>query len=185
MIGILIFSILALLLLGAFLCLARRAGRRVVLPSDLSSRYAELSAAGHCRNFGIVRRALSEEDENFLAQRASSAVGRRARTVRRAVALQFMAGVREDYSRLDRLARMLTALSPKADRRREVERLWFGLRFELLCELVSLKLRCGALPISQMHHLADLVGNLAVRLEKAIQTWLEAGLDSQPASVRT
>jgi hypothetical protein len=185
MMSVVIFCILALLLLGAFLWLARRTGQQVIPALDLSSRCAEISAAGHCRNFAIVRQALSEEDEAFLTQRASSAIGRRARKARRSVALQFMAGLREDYGRLDRLARMLTALSPKADRRREVERLWFGLRFELLCELVSLKLRCGALPISQMHRLADLVGNLAVRLERAIRTWQETSLDSRPASVRT
>jgi hypothetical protein len=195
MTSILIFGGLALVLLTLLVVFVRMDAARLPAKStsgerrDPRSEIFELSkedfSPRHYLNFALARRALSVEDEQFLALRAAPAVRRRARCARRAVVLQFLGGLQEDYRRLNRVSRILTSLSPTVDRQHEYQRWWLAARFELLCAFASLKLRCGVLPVSQMRRLTDLIGNLTIRLERAMRVWEEAALKSQPAGVRT
>lgn len=175
---------LVLLILLAVVLRAGSEGRAAEPPSPdriLESSREELRPS-HYRNLGVVLRALSEQDDRFLALRVSPEVRKRARAARRAVALQFLEGLREDYRRLDRLARMLTALSPSVDRGREYRRWWVTTRFEFLCLLLSLKLRCGVVPIAQIRQATNLIGNLALQLERAMHAWQDASLKSPAIS---
>ncbi len=122
----------------------------------------------HYRYFPQVRQALSGFDEEYLRERASPEVAREALRKRRAVARKFLAGLREDFSNLERLARTIAALSPVISREQETERLILGMKFRLLYAWVWLRLSTGRAPLEQIENLTGLVGRLATRMEQAM-----------------
>ena len=122
----------------------------------------------HYLYFPQIRQALSVCDEEYLDRTASPAVAKMAHRERRAVARKFLAGLHEDFSSLERLARMVAALSPVISRQQETERLILGLKFRLLYALVWLRLSTGQEPLRQIEELTSLVGRLATRMEQAM-----------------
>jgi len=136
----------------------------------------------HYRYFPQVRQALSASDEQYLDKVAPRAVARTAHRERRAVARKFLAGLREDFSNLERLARMVAALSPEISSGQETERLILGLKFRLLYARVWLRLSTGREPLEQLEQLTGLVGRLATRMEQAmtaVGALSAPGLDSR------
>jgi hypothetical protein len=87
---------------------------------------------------------------------------------RRAVARGFLKGLREDFSNLARLGRIVAALSPEVSREQEMDRLILSLKFQILYSLVWLRLSAGNLPLEQLEHLTALVGRLASRMDTAM-----------------
>ena len=94
----------------------------------------------------------------------------------------YLRGLREDFSRLNRLGRVVASLSPRVERRREWERLVLLCRFELLYLLVSLNLRMGGRATHELRRLTGVVGSLASQMEKAISALgvISAGLAGAP-----
>ena len=119
----------------------------------------------HCRHFPQIRQALSRADMEFLRGRASGRTLREWRSERRNVLRQFLAGLGQDFARLDRLARTVAALSPEVSREREMERLWLSVRFLVIYRLVSLRLAAGVAPLPQVVRLTELVGSFAAQVE--------------------
>src|SRR5258705_2137262 len=100
---------LALAFFGALLWLLRprrRASRAGQSPMGLKM---ESFLPRHYRYFPQVRQALSSFDEEYLDRVAPRDVAHSAHQERRAVARQFLAGLREDLSNLGRLARIVAA----------------------------------------------------------------------------
>jgi hypothetical protein len=122
----------------------------------------------HYRFFPQVRQALSEADIQYLRDAAPPHVVRRVVRERRGVARCFLSGLREDFSKLERLARMVAALSPVISREQETERLMLNLRFHVLYVLVWMHLATGRVPLRQIEQLTGLVGRLALRMEQAM-----------------
>lgn len=122
----------------------------------------------HCRYFPQVRQALSASDQQYLDRVAPRDVAQSAYRERRAVARKFLAGLREDFSNLERLARMVAALSPVISSEQETERLILGMKFRVLYAWVWLRLSTGRAPLEQIDQLTGLVGRLATRLEQAM-----------------
>jgi len=122
----------------------------------------------HYRYFPQVRQALSASDEEYLERVAPRDIAKTAHRERRAVARKFLAGLHEDYSNLERLARMIAALSPVISSEQETERLILGLKFRLLYAWVWLRLSTGREPLEQLEQLTGLVGRLARRMELAM-----------------
>ncbi len=174
MIGVFLFSLLTLALLGALYWVSHRITGDRGAAHLLETLSAEEILPQHYRFFQQVRQALSAEDARYLAMRANSRARRLALRVRRATALRFLEGLRDDYNRLDRLARTLTALAPSANSQREVERIWLFLRFNSLWVLVWLSLWTGANPVVQLRSLSDLIGSVAARLEVSMAA-IQAG----------
>lgn len=168
MTGVYLFSLVTLTLLGALYWLSRRMSKDRGAAHLLETLSAEELLPHHYKYFPQVRQALSPEDSRFLAQRTDSRTRRWAKQARRNAALKFLVGLRDDYNRLDRLARTLTALAPTANSQREIERLLLFVRFNLLWSLVWLSLWTGATPVSQLRSLSDLIGSLAMRLESSM-----------------
>jgi hypothetical protein len=136
----------------------------------------------HYWYFPQVRQALSVSDRQYLLERAVPVVARKALRERRAVARQFLSGLYEDFSNLERLGRMIAALSPAISRRQETERIVLGLRFRWLYIWVWLRLSTGQVPLEQVGRLTDLVGGFATRMEQAmaaISALSAPGLDSR------
>ena len=154
-----------LLLSGAVLLLRRpRPG-----PGSRPSGAAEFFPV-HCRFFPHVRQALSWEDAAFLAGRASPAVYRRWRRGRRRAGRMYLAGLRQDFTRLNRLARLLSRSSPRVKARQEAELLWLNLRFQLLCGMVLFRILLGQPAAEDLGRMAGLIGGLGSRLEQASLT---------------
>jgi hypothetical protein len=122
----------------------------------------------HYRFYPQIRQALSEGDIQYLRGAAPPRVVRRVVRERRVVARRFLSGLREDFSKLERLARMVAALSPVISRKQETERLMLNLRFHLLYLLVWMRLAAGRVPLQQIEQLTGLVGSLALRMEQAM-----------------
>ena len=122
----------------------------------------------HYSFFPQVRQALSEGDIQYLRGAAPPRVARRVRRERRAVARHFLSGLHEDFSKLERLARMVAALSPAISREQETERLLLSLRFRVVYSLVWMRLSIGGVPLQQLEQLTGLVGRLALRMEQSM-----------------
>jgi hypothetical protein len=177
---VILFALVTLALLGALYWLSRRASSNrgaASLPQALS---AEKLLPQNYKYFPQIRQALSRDDDLFLEKRAGPEIARMARKVRRSTALQFLKGLRDDYRRLDRLARTLTALAPAPDRQRETERIWLSIRFEVFWGVVWLRVWIGSAPIGQLQLLSELIGTQAVRLARSMDALHEAAT-SQPA----
>ena len=136
----------------------------------------------HCRFFAQIQRALGPEDREFVRRRGPRALQRRIRADRNRVAQLYLRGLREDFSRLNRLGRVVASLSPRVERRREWERLELLCRFQLLYLLVSLNLRMGGRATHELRRLTGVVGSLASQMEKAISALgvISAGLAGAP-----
>lgn len=122
----------------------------------------------HYQYFPQIRQALSEDDDKYLGEAAPPRVARQARRERRAVARRYLHGLREDFSSLEQLGRMIAAMSPVVSHRQETERFMLGLKFQLVYALVYLRLSTGRVPIGQVQYLTGLVGRLATRMDLAM-----------------
>jgi hypothetical protein len=152
-------------LLGA-LFWALRGTPRAARPLPPLASLEELGP-NHCRHFAQIQRALAPEDWEFVRRRASRAIQRRIRADRKRVARLYLRGLREDFSRLNRLARIVASLSPRVERRQEWERLELFCRFESLYLLVSLNLQMGGRAAGELRRLTDVVGSFASQMETA------------------
>ena len=122
----------------------------------------------HYRYFPQIRQALSARDNQYLCEVAPPHIAQQVLRERRAVARNFLQGLREDYSSLERLARMVASLSPVLNRQQETERIILGLQFRLLYALVWVRLSTGTVPLQQIEHMTELIGRLALRMEQAM-----------------
>jgi hypothetical protein len=156
-----IFSLAVLWLLRP----GRHALRSGQSPTDLR---LENFLPRHYGYFPQVRQALSSVDREYLNKVAPREVAQKAHRERRGVARQFLTGLSQDFSNLERLARVVAALSPVISSEQETERLVLGLQFRLLYAWVWLNLSTGRVPLHQLEHLTGLVGRLASRMEQAI-----------------
>jgi hypothetical protein len=170
---------LGLLALLLWLVLSQRlqrlkGGEALLLPlEDLTPR--------HALYVSHIRGALAADDLDYLKSRVPAQTLRRVRKERRQVARQFLTGLLDDFHRLDRLARVVAALSPKVDYKQELWRLLLGLRFGALYGLVWVRISVGPPPVAAFAGLAGLVGSLSARIESTMTALAERS--AAPAGV--
>ena len=138
------------------------------------SSAAEAEAEGdssrrHVVYYSQVRQALAPEDYAFLASRLPRRVLRQIRKERRAVALAYLAGLRQDFLKLRRLARVVVRLTPRVETAQGVVGLRFGLSFALRYEAIRLAFLLGFAPLPNVGSLNEVVSKLAMRLESTMQ----------------
>lgn len=122
----------------------------------------------HYRYFPQIRQALSAGDDEYLREVAPLEVAQQVSRERRDVARQFLRGLHEDFSSLERLGRIVASLSPVVSRQQESERILLGLQFRLLYGLVWFHLSTGRVPLGQIEHLTEMIGRVALRMEQAM-----------------
>lgn len=166
MTAVILYTVVTVTLLVALVWLLRRPASR--MGAAVSERTLELENLFplHCRHFPQIRQALSGADAGFLRGRASRRALKEWRAERRHVLRHFLAGLGEDFERLDRLARTVAALSPEVNRKQEMERFWLSTQFLLLYRVVSLRLVAGFPRLPQVAHLTDLIGSLAAQVDE-------------------
>ena len=123
----------------------------------------------HATHFGVIRQAMSEEDFEFLAARASVRLVHRMHEERQRIALLYLADLRADFQRLLRLARVIAVLSPEVAASQECERLRLSIRFFWRYRMVALGLSAGLLLFPQLRGLSQMVSELACRMELAMK----------------
>ena len=116
----------------------------------------------------LIRQAMSPDDLEFLAARAPTRMVRRAYKERRRIAILYLADLRADFQRLMHMARVITVLSPEIATSYEMERLRLSMRFYWQYWLVLMGLYSGLLLVPQLSALSQIVGDLAFRLEAAM-----------------
>lgn len=123
----------------------------------------------HTQHFPQLRQALESADSRYVRQNATAALHRMWREERRQILRSFLAGLAEDFARLDRLARVVASLTPRFSRRDELERIWLSLRFRLTYRIVSMRISAGgAASARELNYLAALVGSLSAHAEAAM-----------------
>lgn len=127
------------------------------------------SSQHHVTFFPQVRQAMAREDYAFLSSRGSRKLARRVRAERRAIALEYLFSLRQDFLRLWRLARVIAGLSSQVAAAQELARLHLVVGFLLRYELIRLGFVLGFAPLPELGSLNDLVGKLALRMEAAMQ----------------
>jgi hypothetical protein len=157
----------AMVVLGLLLWLLRRRPNLNAGRASLENA-AEKVLATHYRYFPQVRQALSPADTRYLLRRLPPRIAKRVLRERRAVARKFLAGLHQDFSNLERLARMVAALSPVVSREQEAERILLGLRFRVLYLWTWTRLSSGSVSLEPIERLAVLIGQFATRMEQAM-----------------
>jgi len=180
MLNVFLYALLAVVLLGTLFWLSQRARRGARDADLLRTVSAETLLPQHYKYFPQVCRAISAEDARYLQLRATPAVRRAALRARRTVALKFLTGLRDDYRRLDRLARVLTTLAPSANQQREAQRIWLACKFELRWRIAWLEIWSGAAPVAQLQNMSGFIGALAARMQNSMNALQEA---TNPTSV--
>jgi hypothetical protein len=137
----------------------------------------------HYRYFPQIRQALSAADEKYLLAVAPPQVAREAVRQRREVARKFLQGLREDFTSLEQLARMVASLSPVISREQEMQRLLLVLQFHVLFTLVRLRILTGRVPLAQIQNLTELVGRLTMRMEQTMTAIAELSTNQVSSEV--
>jgi hypothetical protein len=130
---------------------------------------ADESGRRHMTYLPQIRQAFAEMDYDFLLKNACREVLRRVRRERRAVALAYLAALREDFQCLLRTARVIASLSPELAGVQEFERLRLTAEFAWRYEMIRWRLLAGMAPVPQLNGLSDLVSGLSVRMEAAMK----------------
>lgn len=163
-----LIALVALFLLLILLWLARETAAPVGLLQETAKLPVEDLRALHCLHFPQVRQALAEADAAFLKGRASPPIRRCALRERKEVARAYLAGLLEDFARLERLGRTVAAFSPRVNRRLEIERLWRGAQFRVAYRLARWRLAAGWSAMAQLTALTERVGVLASQIEQTM-----------------
>jgi hypothetical protein len=164
--SLLLFCGAAVLLVALLIWLLRGSGKARSLAIDLDA--AEELGRRHVTYFPEVRQALMEEDFIFLRAKGSSHLARRVRKERRRIVLVYLSYLRGDFSRLWKLARVIARMSPQVGTATEFARFRLGVTFYVRYEVVRLQFLCGLAPLPDLSTLSELVSNLAIRLETAM-----------------
>lgn len=85
------------------------------------------------------------------------------------MALAYLAGLRRDFLKLWRLARVVARLTPSVEAAQELAGLRLGLSFALRYEAIRLALLLGFAPLPNLGSLNEVVSKLAMRLELTMQ----------------
>ncbi len=168
MMELIIFVAIGVALLITLLFLARKHREYLETPAQKPLPPVEEWFPRHTRYFAPIRRAISESDVAYLSRKVRPESLRHARAERHHVALEYLAGLREDFVHVERLSRTLSALSPKVNRRLEWERFLLGLQFRLLYSLAWLRLKTGLNCLESLEHLTNVVADLESRADAAV-----------------
>jgi hypothetical protein len=170
---VLLVIVISVLLIAALLWLlfGERPARR-----DLAAAALDIKKLlpVHCRHFPQIHPILKSEDEEFMRRRAPQEVASRWRVERRRVLRLYIRGLGDDFRGLERLARLIAALSPRVERKQEWEWLWLGIQFRLLYRTTLLRFALHWMPSSDLIRLTEMLSEMAVALERLINNMTES-----------
>jgi hypothetical protein len=162
---------IALLLALLWLIFGRRTPK-----TDLAAAALEIKKLlpVHCSHFPQICGILKDEDEQFMRRRASGDITKQWRAQRRQILRFYIQGLAQDFRGLERLARLIAALSPEVKRRQEWKWLWLGVQFRLLYRVTLLRLAVHRLEPNGLATLTEMVADLGLTLGRWIDRLTEA-----------
>jgi hypothetical protein len=170
---VMLVIVVSLVVIGALLWLlfGNRPARR-----DLAAAALDIKKLlpVHCQHFPQVHPILKDEDQEFMRRRAPQEVASRWRAERRRVLRLYIRGLGEDFRGLERLARLIAALSPRVERKQELEWLWLGIQFRFLYQMTLLRFMLHWMPSGDLIRLTEMLSELAVALERSINSMTES-----------
>jgi hypothetical protein len=162
----LIFSGAAVLLVALLIWLLRDSGNGDVRSADLNA--AEESGRRHVTYFPQIRQAMLQGDFAFLRTKNLPRLESRVRKERGKIILVYLECLRSDFSKLWKLSRVVAAMSPRVGTARELARFRLGVTFYVRYEIIRLRFLFGFGAMPDLSGLSEIIGNLAVRLETAM-----------------
>ncbi|HLJ42135.1 MAG TPA: hypothetical protein VKT50_11665 [Candidatus Acidoferrales bacterium] len=135
----------------------------------------------NCRHFPQISQLLSQEDIQFMRERAPHHIQSKWRGERRRILKQYLSGLRQDFGRLERLARLIAAFSPEIRKRQEWEWVWLALQFHFSYRMVALKLAMGSFSPEGLAGLTEMIAGLTSELENRMALIAE----HSPSRMRT
>ncbi len=172
-----IATVLIVVVLAVLLLYLYGRARQGSAQAASGSRSDEFLPAGHFRYYPQIRQALSETDWEYLAKRAPAASRRRWKEERRRVVRGFLAGLKEDYVRLEKLGRTVASLSPALNQELERERFWLGVRFRVCIAVLRAAPLGSRWTLRLLDRTAATVGSMAEKTTAAMYALSE--LDSR------
>lgn len=136
----------------------------------------------HCRHFPQIQHALNASDQTFVERRLPAEIARQWRAERREVIQLYFQGLRQDFLGLEKLARLLAALSPAVKRRQEWEWLRLGIQFRILYRMTQVRLVIYTMPTAELIRLTEMLTALKFILESTMNQMTEA-LPKIPSTV--
>lgn len=122
----------------------------------------------HCKRFPQMQNVFNSGDQAFIAQRAPDKVAKKWRAERREITQLYIRGLREDFQHLEKLARLLAALSPTTRRNQEWEWLRLSLEFRLLYVATQLRFAIKFQTAGELVRLAEMLTALRLTLESTL-----------------
>jgi hypothetical protein len=160
---------------GVFLCILIIVVRRLSRPlpeersANLSNKIEDLLPV-HSQHLPQLRQSLASADSRYVRRKTSEKVEHMWREERRRIVARFLNGVAGDFSRVERLAALVTSLSHTPSKHDEMSRAWVRFRFRVFYRLLSKWIAAGR-PVSMgpLIHLTDLIANLSARAERSME----------------
>jgi hypothetical protein len=159
----LVLIVIALWVAFNYLAPRRSFEKDASLPIDL------LLPTAYLENSSEIER-LSAELEQERTQNTGSEGFRQSLTpARRLMLKKLLVGLKEDFSRLDRLMCTVAALAPEVEGRQETQRVWLWLRFRLHYGLARLSLMVGRFSQPELTSICKLFDRLATSTQVALE----------------
>jgi len=120
----------------------------------------------HAQHFPQLRQALTKLDDDYVRRKASGEIERHLHEERRHIVASFLAGLAEDFGRLERLMRVVREMSPGEPWIQQCQRTGSRLRFRVNYRITSLAIHSARLQaMNRLARLTELVGNLSEQVE--------------------
>jgi hypothetical protein len=139
------------------------------LPEEIGERGGERMEdllALHAQHFPQLRQALANLDDDYLRRKASGEIERNMHAERKRIVGGFLAGLAEDFGRLERLKSVVQEMSPAEPWIQQIGRTGSRFQFRVNYRIASLQIRSERLQsTNRLARLTELVGNLSEQVE--------------------
>jgi hypothetical protein len=133
------------------------------LPIDL------LLPVAYLENSSEIERLSAELEQERTQNIVSGGFRQGLSLSRRRMLRKLLVGLKEDFSRLDRLMCTVAALAPEVEGRQETERLWLWFRFRLHYGLARLSVAIGRFSQPELTSICKVFDRLATRTKVVLE----------------
>ncbi len=142
------------------------------LPEETSGRCQDRMEdllALHAQHFPQLRQALTKLDDDYVRRKASGEIERHLHEERWHVVESFLAGLAEDFGRLERLMRVVREMSPTEPWIQQCQQAGSRLQFRVNYRVASLAIHSPRRHSrNRLARLTELVGNLSEQVEASM-----------------
>jgi len=154
------------------------------LPEEMAGRHQDRMEdllALHAQHFPQLRQALTTLDDDYVRRKASGEIERHLHEERRRIVKSFLAGLAEDFGRLERLMRLVREMSPTEPWIQQCQRAGSRLHFRITYRIALLVVR-SARPqaTNRLARLTELVGNLSEQVEVSMARLVLSASEQSP-----